>query len=161
MNSNPAHDSAVERTSFVYVTFISAAPEKVFEAITSAEISARYWGHANVSDWRPGSRWEHVRNGTGETQLVGRVVEHAPPTRLVMTWVSAAQEAETEAYSRVTFEVIPYDGMTKLVVTHDDLIKGSGMEQGVTRGWPIVLSSLKSYLETGTGLNVFARPKAA
>lgn len=161
MNSSPAPDPAVERTSFVYVTFISAAPEKVFEAITSADISARYWGHANISDWRPGSRWEHVRNGTGETQLVGQVVEHAPPTRLVISWVGASQEAEPEAYSRVTFEVIPYDGMTKLVVTHDDLIKGSGMEQGVTRGWPIVLSSLKSYLETGQGLNVFARPKAA
>jgi hypothetical protein len=46
-------------------------------------------------------------------------------------------------------------------VTHDDLIKGSGMEQGVSRGWPLVLSSLKSYLETGAGLNVFAKSKAA
>lgn len=151
----------VERTSFVYVTFISAAPEKVFEAITNADISRRYWGHANVSDWQPGSRWEHVRNEGGTVELVGRVVEHQPPSRLVLSWVNRSQEAEPEAYSRVTFDVIPYDGMTKLIVTHDDLIKGSGMEQGVTKGWPIVLSSLKTYLETGTGLNVFAKPKAA
>lgn len=152
----------VERTSFVYVTFIAAAPEKVFEAITSADISARYWGHANVSDWQPGSRWEHVRNDEARTvELVGRVVEHNPPSKLVISWVNQSQEGDPEAYSRVTFDVIPYDGMTKLIVTHDDLIKGSGMEQGVSKGWPIVLSSLKSYLETGTGLNVFAKPKAA
>ena len=152
----------VERTSFVYVTFIAAAPEKVFDAITSAEISSRYWGHANVSDWQPGSRWEHVRNDAAHTvELVGRVVEHAPPGRLVLSWVNRSEEADPAAYSRVTFEVVPYDGMTKLIVTHDDLIRGSGMEQGVTRGWPLVLSSLKSYLETGAGLDVFAKPKAA
>lgn len=155
-------ESATERTSFVYVTFIAAAPEKVFEAITSADISSRYWGHSNVSDWAIGSRWEHVRNDEARTtELVGRVVEHSAPSKLVISWVNQSQEADPEAYSRVTFEVIPYDGMTKLIVTHDDLIKGSGMEQGVSKGWPIVLSSLKSYLETGKGLNVFAKPKAA
>lgn len=154
-------DSAIERTSFVYVTFIAAPPEKVFDAITSAEISSRYWGHGNVSDWQPGSRWQHVRNEGQTVELVGRVIEHAPPSKLVISWVNQSEEADPRAYSRVTFDVIPYDGMTKLIVSHDDLIKGSGMEQGVSRGWPIVLSSLKSYLETGTGLNVFAKPKAA
>lgn len=150
-----------ERTSFVYVTFIAADPGKVFDAITSAEVSARYWGHSNVSDWQPGSRWQHVRNNGGTVELTGKVVEHKPPSRLVISWVNVSEEADPQAYSRVTFEVIPYDGMTKLIVTHDDLIRGSGMEQGVTKGWPIVLSSLKTYLETGQGLNVFAKPKAA
>jgi len=150
-----------DRTSFVYVTFIATTPDKVFEAITSADISSRYWGHANTSDWQPGSRWEHVGNASGKAELVGRVIEHTPPSKLVISWVNQSQEAEAEAYSRVTFDVIPYDGMTKLIVTHEDLIKGSGMAEGVTKGWPIVLSSLKSYLETGTGLNVFAKPKAA
>lgn len=153
----------VERTSFVYVTFIATTPDKVFTAITSADLSSRYWGHANVSDWAPGARWEHVRNDDARTvELVGRVVEHNPPSRLVLSWVNQSEEADPQAYSRVTFDIIPYDGgLTKLTVTHDDLIKGSGMEQGVTKGWPIVLSSLKSFLETGTGLNVFAKPKAA
>lgn len=151
-----------DRTSFVYVTFIAATPERVFDAITSADLSSRYWGHANVSDWAPGSRWEHVRNDEPRTvELVGRVVEHAPPARLVLTWVNRSEEADPKAYSRVTFDIVPYDGMAKLIVTHEDLIKGSGMEQGVTKGWPIVLSSLKTFLETGQGLNVFARPKAA
>jgi uncharacterized protein YndB with AHSA1/START domain len=151
-----------ERTSFVYVTFIAATPDKVFEAITSAEISGRYWGHSNVSDWQTGSRWEHVRNDAARAvELVGRVIEHSPPSKLVISWVNRSQEADAEAYSRVTFDIVPYDGMTKLIVTHDDLIRGSGMEEGVTKGWPIVLSSLKSYLETGSGLDVFAKPKAA
>lgn len=152
-----------ERTSFVYVTFIASTPEKVFEAITSAELSSRYWGHANVSDWVPGSRWEHVRNDEARTvNLVGKVIEHAPPSRLVLSWVGRDDEADPQAYSRVTFDITPYDGtLVKLTVTHDDLTRGSGMEQGVTRGWPIVLSSLKSFLETGTGMNVFAKPRAA
>jgi len=50
-----------EKTSFVYVTYIRSTPEKVFEAITRPEVARRYWGHENVSDWQPGSGWEHVR----------------------------------------------------------------------------------------------------
>ena len=65
-----------EKTSFVYVTYIRSTPEKVFEAITRPEIARRYWGHENVSDWKPGSRWEHVRADEQRTvQLVGEVVE--------------------------------------------------------------------------------------
>ena len=152
-----------ERTSFVYVTFIATTPERVFEAITRADLSSRYWGHANVSDWAVGSRWEHVRNDAAKTvELVGRVIEHTPPGRLVISWVNRSQEADPTACSRVTFDIAQYDGtLVKLTVTHDDLIPGSGMHPGVSRGWPIVLSSLKSFLETGEGLNVFAKPKAA
>jgi uncharacterized protein YndB with AHSA1/START domain len=86
---------------------------------------------------------------------------NTPRPALVLSWVNQSEEGDPQAYSRVTFDIVPYDGMTKLIVTHEDLIKGSGMEQGVSKGWPIVLSSLKSFLETGAGLNVFARPKAA
>ncbi len=152
-----------DRTRFVYVTFIVSTPEKVFEAITSADISSRYWGHANVSDWQPGSRWEHVRNdATGTVNIVGRVIEHSPPTRLVLGWAGRDDEDKPTTWSRVTFDIVPYEGgMVKLTVTHDDLIRGSGMEEGVSRGWPLVLSSLKSYLETGQGLNVFAKAQAA
>ena len=151
-----------EKTSFVYVTYIRATPEKVFEAITQPEVARRYWGHENISDWQPGSRWEHVRADAQRTvQLVGQVVEVDPPTRLVITWANASQADDPASHSRVSFDIAPYDGMVRLTVTHDELEAGSGMAKGIQQGWPIVLSSLKSLLETGQGMDVFAKPKSA
>ncbi|MDF3818547.1 SRPBCC family protein [Leptospira sp. 96542] len=150
-----------EKMSFVYVTYIRSTPEKVFEAITKPEIASRYWGHENVSDWKPGSRWEHIRaNESRSVELVGKVVESKPPTNLVITWANASQENDPESYSRVSFEIVVYDGMVRLTVTHDELEPNSGMANGIQKGWPIVLSSLKSLLETGEGMDVFAKPKA-
>ena len=151
-----------EKTSFVYVTYIRSTPDKVFEAITKPEIARRYWGHENVSDWKPGSKWEHIRANEERTlQLVGKVVEVKPPSRLVITWANASQADDPDATSRVTFDVAPYADMVKLTVTHDELEAGSGMAKGIQRGWPLVLSSLKSLLETGEGIDVFAESKAA
>ena len=148
--------------SFQYVTYIAASPEQVFEAITKPEISRRYWGHENVSDWSVGAPWEHIRANDDRTvELVGKVVEIVPPRRLVITWANASQAADPSAYSRVTFEVEDYPDMVRLTVSHEDLVAGSGMAKGVARGWPAVLSSLKSFLETGKGLDIFAKPKAA
>lgn len=154
--------TAKEKTSFLYVTYIHSTPDKVFEAITKPDLARRYWGHENVSDWQPGSRWEHIRaNDQRTVELVGTVVEVTPPKRLVMTWTNASQEADPDSYSRVTFDIEEYEDMVRLTVAHDDLIAGGGMAKGVTKGWPLVLSSLKSFLETGRGLDVFAKPKAA
>jgi uncharacterized protein YndB with AHSA1/START domain len=151
-----------ETTSFVYVTYILSTPEKVFEAITKPDVARRYWGHENVSDWRPGSKWEHVRANDGRSvELVGEVVEVSPPTRLVITWANASQASDPASYSRVTFSIEEYENMVRLTVSHDELEAGSGMANGVMRGWPVVLSSLKSFLETGQGLDVFAKPKSA
>ena len=151
-----------EKTSFVYVTYIRSTPEKVFDAITKPEIARRYWGHENVSDWKPGSAWEHVRANEQRTvELVGKVVEVSPPTRLVITWANASQANDSGSHSRVSFDIDPYDDMVRLTVTHDELEAGSGMAKGIQQGWPIVLSSLKSLLETGQGMDVFAKPKSA
>jgi len=151
-----------EKTSFVYVTYIRSTPEKVFEAIIKPEIARRYWGHENVSDWRAGSSWEHVRIDEQRTvDLVGKVVEITPPTRLVITWANASQAADPASYSRVSFDVVAYEEMVRLTVTHDELEAGSGMAKGIQHGWPMVLSSLKSLLETGQGMDVFAKPKTA
>jgi uncharacterized protein YndB with AHSA1/START domain len=151
-----------QTTSFVYVTYIRSTPDKVFDAITQPDIARRYWGHENVSDWKPGSKWEHIRANEERTlELVGTVVESSPPTRLVITWANASEASDPDAHSRVTFDILEYDAMVRLTVTHDDLVVGTGMANGVTQGWPAVLSSLKSYLETGTGIELWARPKAA
>ena len=151
-----------ETLSYVYVTYIASTPEKVFEAITKPDLARRYWGHENVSDWTPGSKWEHVRaNDERTVELVGKVVETSPPTRLVITWANASQAADPDAYSRVTFDIEPYDDMVRLTVSHDELEAGSGMAKGISKGWPAVLSSMKSFLETGRGIDLFAKPKAA
>lgn len=151
----------IARTSFVYVTYIRSTPEKVFEAIARPEVARRYWGHENISDWQPGSAWQHVRDNEERTvNVVGKVVDVVPPTRLVITWASPSRADDPAAYSRVTFDIAPYDGMVRLTVSHEELEAGSAMAKGIQQGWPIVLSSLKSLLETGQGMDVFAKPQA-
>ena len=151
-----------EKTSFVYVTYIRSTPEKVFEAVIRPETARKYWGHENISDWQPGSKWEHVRADAERTvNIAGNVVEVTPPHRLVISWSAPADYATPEKHSRVTFEIVPYEGMVRLTVTHDELEAGSGMAAGVGKGWPRVLSSLKSFLETGEAIDVFAQPKTA
>jgi uncharacterized protein YndB with AHSA1/START domain len=146
------------KISFVYVTYIATTPEKVFAAITKPEIARRYWGHENVSSWSPGDRWEHVRDDEARpVEIIGEVVEVSAPNRLVMTWAAPSQAANPESYSRVTFEIEPHANGVRLTVTHDALEAGSGMANGVSKGWPLVLSSLKSYLETGTGFDLSGR----
>ena len=149
-------------TTFQYVTYIRATPEQVFEAITRPEMARAYWGHENISDWTPGARWAHVRDNAERTvDLVGEVVEYEPPRRLVITWANASEADDPAAYSRVCFDFAPYDGMVRLTVTHDGLVPGSGMYNGISQGWPIVLSSMKSYLETGRAMDVYAQPRNA
>jgi uncharacterized protein YndB with AHSA1/START domain len=135
------------------VTYIATSPEKVWRALIDADMTAKYWQHVNVSDWQPGSKWEHRDTGKdGKLQLVGRVIESAPPRRLVLTWAFPADEAREEKHTRVTFEIEPLGEVVRLTVTHDRLERGSEMLKGITAGWPKVLSSLKSLLEVGRPL---------
>ena len=116
-------------------------------------MTAQYWQHENVSDWKPGSRWEHRRSDENRTlDLVGKVIESSAPLRLVITWAFPADEEHEEKHSRVTFEIEPIRGVARLTVTHDGLEPNSEMLRGITEGWPIVLSSLKTLLETGRPL---------
>lgn len=143
----------MDKPQFVYVIYIAATPEKVWNALIDAEITTQYWQHVNLSDWRPGSRWEHRRDGIdGAVQLVGKVIESSPPRRLVLTWAFPADEAREEKHTRVTFELEPVGTVVRLTVTHDQLEAGSDMLKGIMRGWPKVLSSLKSLMESGRAL---------
>ena len=143
----------MNKPQFVYVTYISTSPEKLWNALLDPKVTAKYWQHENVSDWKPGSKWEHRRSDkTGALDLVGKVVESSPPRRLVLTWAYPADAAREEKHSRVTFEIEPVGDVVRLTVTHDHLEDGSKMLKGITDGWPKVLSSLKSLLESGRPL---------
>jgi uncharacterized protein YndB with AHSA1/START domain len=143
----------MDKPVFVYVTYIASTPEKVWRALVEPEVTVEYWRLVNVSDWKPGSRWEHREGGPqGALRLVGKVVESAPPRRLVITWAFPADEANEKKHTRVAFDIEPVESVVRLTVTHDRLEPGSKMLEGITAGWPKVLSSLKSLLEVGKPL---------
>ena len=143
----------MDKPQFVYVTYISATPEKIWNALIDAEMTTQYWQHVNVSDWQPGSGWEHCRGSKdGDVLLVGKVIESTPPRRLVLTWAFPADEKHEEKHTRVTFELEPMGTVVRLTVTHDQLEPDSDMLHSITEGWPKVLSSLKSFMESGWAL---------
>jgi uncharacterized protein YndB with AHSA1/START domain len=144
----------MDKPKFVYVTYITATPEKVWNALRDGQMTKQYWGNRiNDSDWKVGSKWRHRDiDDASLVDIVGKVVESDPPRRLVITWAKPKDEARPEAYSRVTFELQPLESMVRLTVTHEDFEPGSDMLAGISYGWPIVLSSLKTLLETGKPL---------
>jgi len=147
----------MSKAQFVYVTYVAATPERVFAALTDAEFTRQYWEAENVSDWNVGSAWEHRRTDASRTvAMVGKVLENAPPRRLVLTWAAPADAANPAKHSRVTFELEPVADMVRLTVTHAELEPDSEMLRGISHGWPRVLSSLKTLLETGRPLPTWA-----
>ena len=142
---------------FVYTVYIAAPAERVWNALVDGDVTRKYWGHENRSDWKPGSRWEHVRVGPdGVVDVAGRVIEVDPPRRLVTSWYFPANEGDAGKTSQVAYEVTPMGEEARLVVTHADL-NDPDMRAAVSNGWPLVLSSLKSFLETGKGLAALNR----
>jgi uncharacterized protein YndB with AHSA1/START domain/DNA-binding transcriptional ArsR family regulator len=134
--------------NFVYVTYIHSTPERAWHALTDAEVTADYWGHHNISDWRVGSQWEHRRiDSSGIADVLGTVLEAVPPRRLVMTF-DGPGEVPAQGPSRVTFEIEPYRDIVRLTVTHENLANEDAF-QAISAGWPAVLANLKSLLETG------------
>jgi len=141
---------------FVYVTYIRARPDEVWRALTDGEFTRQYWGHDNVSDWKAGSRWEHRRtDASGTVDVAGEVVESAEPRKLVLTWWFPAEPARR---SRVAFTLEPVEDMVKLTVVHDEL--DADMHARISEGWPRVLASMKSLLETGRPLPTWARARS-
>jgi uncharacterized protein YndB with AHSA1/START domain len=142
---------------FVYVIYIAATAEMVWKALLDGEFTRQYWGAENLSDWQPGSTWEHRRSDATRSVLVlGEVLEAVAPHRLVLTWADPENKRDKARHSRVSFDIEAVGDMIRLTVTHDELEAGSEMQRKVSQGWPRVLSSLKSLLETGRPLNTWA-----
>jgi uncharacterized protein YndB with AHSA1/START domain len=135
--------------TYVYVTYILSTPEKVWEALTDAAISASYWERENVSDWKVGSDWQHRLPGKSP-DVVGKVLESDPPRRLVTSWASPGDLGDPAKTNQAAFDIESLGGKVRLTVTHSDL-DDQGLKD-VSGGWPAVLSNLKTLLETGRTL---------
>ncbi|MGH7860530.1 MAG: SRPBCC family protein [Candidatus Binatia bacterium] len=141
----------MDMTKFEYVTYIRSSADEVWRALTDGELTRSYWSnHRNRSDWKAGSKWSHEDfDDATLVDVVGTVVESDPPHRLVLTWTMPEHAGNSEQPSRVSFDIVEDRGVTKLTLVHDEMEAGSKTAQGVSEGWPAVLSSLKSLLETG------------
>ena len=158
----------MENHKFVYVTYINTTPEKLWAALTQPEFTQKYWFDSRIeSDWKIGSPVRFRRGGeviTGDQILL----RCEPPRLLSYTWHSIHRaDLRHERPSRVTFEIEALDEKgghqnrtVKLTVTHDDFPAGSKVFPAISNGWPAVLSSLKSLLESGAALEM-DRPCAA
>ena len=143
----------MDKPQFVYVTYITTTPEKLWNALLDPKMTEKYWQHENISDWKPGAKWEHRAFDKDRTlRLVGKVVESVKPRRLVLTWAYPQDEAHEEKHTRVTIELEPTRDVVRLTVTHDQFQPGTDMLEEISEGWPMVLSSLKSLLEVGRPL---------
>ena len=137
------------QTTQVYSIFIKAAPEQVWDAITTPEFTERYF-HGVRIELRDGRR----HSSMGGLEWDEAVLECDPPRRLVHRWIAAYDpEAAAEEPSRVTWELeAQEDGTTKLTVVHDELEASPKTAASVAGGWSYVLSNLKTLLETGEPL---------
>lgn len=145
-----------QKPEFLYVTYINTTPRKLWKALVDPKLIREYWmGRHNTSSWKRGAVLES-RSPEGELEWQGKILESEAPRRLVYSFQG---EESKEPYTTVTFEIEkvndagPFRGRgVKLTVTHTDFEAGSKMLQGISTGWPAILSSLKSLLETGKSL---------
>jgi uncharacterized protein YndB with AHSA1/START domain len=139
-----------EQSAFVYVTYIRTTPEKLWEALTKPEFMRKFWFSMRIeTDWKVGAPWKLIF-ADGRTAASGEIVECDRPRRIVMTWRhERLAEQAAEGYGRCAMELEPQDGAVKLTVRHTMERAESKVIEGVSGGWPRILSNLKSLLETG------------
>ena len=167
LESKPMTTSTIpQATEFVYVTYIKTTPERLWQALTDPAFTARYWGVALTSDWQVGSTITWVYKGVTMADPSQTVLVADVHRRLAYTWHtitpefanligSSPEEAAAlaaEQRSHVAFDIEPIGNLVKLTVTHGGFEPGSTILPGVSEGWPTILASLKSLLETGEEL---------
>jgi uncharacterized protein YndB with AHSA1/START domain len=140
-------------SSYLYVTYIRTTPDKLWAALTTREFIRQWWFGMNVScDWRVGARWQ-LHFDDGRLADSGEILEVDPPKRLVIRWRNEFRpELAAEGHSRCTMLLEPRDdGVVKLTIAHrlENDRPDSKFIEAVSGGWPMILSNLKSLLETG------------
>jgi uncharacterized protein YndB with AHSA1/START domain len=138
---------------FVYVTYVATTAEKLWQALTDGEFTRRYWGGRRIeSDWQVGSPVKHVREDGG-VDWQGEVLQSERPRLLSYTFhMLISEQHRGERPSRVTFDLQPLGSVVKLTLTHDDFEAEKATLETTRDGWPAIMSSLKSLLETGSPL---------
>ena len=143
----------MSKPAFVYTTYIETSAEQLWQALTDGDFTERYWfGHRVTSDWTVGSAYRFTNEG--KPMVEGKVLVSDPPRRLAYSWDTVKEGAARERTSRVTFDLVPRGKVIKLVVTHDEIDESGTTLRDVSAGWPMVLASLKSILETGHALDI-------
>ncbi len=140
----------MSKPKFVYVTYINTTPEKLWSALTSGDFTEKYWFGSRIeSDWKVGSPLK-ILTGVAGKDWLGKVLQCDPPRLLAYAF---RVEAGSEHLTRVVFQLEQHGPVVKLTLTHDDLDeKDEQFFVGISRGWPAVLSNLKSLLEGGRPL---------
>lgn len=138
---------------FVYVTYIRTTPEKLWRALIEPEFTRRFWAETwQECDWKPGASWR-LMIPDGRVGDSGEVLEIEPQRRLVLSWRNEFKpELREEGYSRLTYELEQQGESVKLTVLHEIDRPDSKLIEVLSGGWPILLASLKSLLETGEPL---------
>ena len=140
-------------SQYVYVTYIRTTPQKLWDALTGPDFQRKYWFDMyQESKWTKGSKWSmHFSDGRVADQ--GEVLESDPPRRLVLHWHNEFRpELKAEGPARCVYELEQDGEVVRLTITHTSQADNSKVIEAVSTGWPRVLSSLKSLLETGHGM---------
>ena len=143
---------------FVYVTFIRTTTEKLWQALIDPEFTRRYWVETwQDCEWKPGASWR-IMIPDGRVADSGEVLEIEPGQRLVLSWRNEFMpDMHADGYSRMTYELEQQGDAVKLTLIHEIDKPESKLIEGVSNGWPVILSSLKSLLETGEPLEATRR----
>ena len=143
------------KPEFVYVTYIETTPDRLWWALTDRDFIHSYWMDCElISDWKVGSPMTMKRYGEIKNECV--ILESDPPRRLSYSWHSVFDpEMKKETPSRVTYTLEPQGKVVKLTVMHENFATGSKTVPSISSGWPMVLSNLKSILETGKPLPLY------
>ena len=143
----------MKKDQFVYVTYIRTTPEKLWKALTEPEFTRKFWHDTTQeSEWKPGASWK-ILMPDGRVADSGKVLEIEPHRRLVLKWRhELGPELKAEGDSRLTYQLEKEGSSVKLTVIHEIDKEGSKFIEAVSNGWPHILASLKSLLETGESL---------
>ena len=138
---------------YVYVTYIRTTPEKLWQALIDPEFTRRYWCETwQECAWTAGATWQ-IMAPDGRVADSGQVLEIEPPRRLVLSWRNELfPDVRAEGHSRLTYELEQKGDAVKLTLIHEMDRDDSKLIDSVSTGWPVILASLKSLLETGEPL---------